>query len=202
MQNGPNANAIYNLPPNSPVLVQREGNTSQSGYQDGLFTLLTVKGKICTVKLSSGPIAFLITVARYITIGDSISDLTIQGQALKTRSIGTSPLGLAKLLIALNAIQSSISLLILGILVIIIQQARRNRLQQRSTILIELYALTSTPFILIPIIVVYYLNSLLTKFFLVLWVIRSSSPRQVLIQYIRRTSYIYLALISYSYLPA
>ena len=58
MRNGPNTNTIYDLPLNSPVLVWREENTSQSGYQDGPFTLLTVKGKTCTVKLSSGPIAF------------------------------------------------------------------------------------------------------------------------------------------------
>jgi len=28
MRNGPNTNTIYDLPPNSPVLVWREGNTS------------------------------------------------------------------------------------------------------------------------------------------------------------------------------
>ena len=58
MRNGPNADAIHDLPPNSPVLVWREGNTGQSGHWDGPFTLLTVEGETYTVKLSSGPTAF------------------------------------------------------------------------------------------------------------------------------------------------
>jgi len=58
MRNGPNANTIYNLLLNLPVLVWREGNTGQSGYWDRPFTLLTIKGKIYTIKQSSGPTAF------------------------------------------------------------------------------------------------------------------------------------------------
>src|SRR6266568_3522418 len=58
MRNGPNTNAIYNLPLNSPVLVWREGNIGQSGHWDKPFTLLTVEGKTCTIKLFSGLTAF------------------------------------------------------------------------------------------------------------------------------------------------
>jgi len=32
MQNGPRIDAIYNLPPNSQVLIWREGNIGQPGY--------------------------------------------------------------------------------------------------------------------------------------------------------------------------
>ena len=64
--------------------------------------------------------AFLIALAHYIINNDSISNLTIQGYALNTNNIGINLLRLAVLLIALNAICSTISLLILGILIVII----------------------------------------------------------------------------------
>ena len=64
--------------------------------------------------------AFLIAFARYITDSDGTSNLTIWGYVLNTNSIGTNPLGLAVLLIALNAIYSIISLLISEILTAII----------------------------------------------------------------------------------
>jgi hypothetical protein len=76
IRNGPNTNAIYNLPPNSPVLVWREGNTGQSGHWDGLFTLLTVKGKTCTVKLSSGPTTFRsIVVKPYLLEPQNLAEI-------------------------------------------------------------------------------------------------------------------------------
>ena len=64
--------------------------------------------------------AFLITFARYIINSNSISNLTIWGYTPNINSIGTNLLGLAVLLIALNAIYSAISLSILGILTAII----------------------------------------------------------------------------------
>ena len=64
--------------------------------------------------------AFLIIFARCVTDGNSMSNLIIQGYVLNTNSIGTNLLGLVVLLIALNAICSTISLLILGILTVII----------------------------------------------------------------------------------
>ena len=64
--------------------------------------------------------AFLIAFAHYITNSDDISNLTIWGYTLNINSIGTNLLGLVVLLIALNAIYSIISLLILGILTVII----------------------------------------------------------------------------------
>jgi hypothetical protein len=125
-------------------------------------------------------IAFLIIFARYITNGDSTSNLTIWGYTPNTNSIRTNPLGPAVSLIALNAIYSAMSLLILGILTVIIRYTRCSGPWYYSTILIELWALTRTPFILIPIVLIYYLNSLLIKFLSVLYVTKSS-PRYILI---------------------
>ena len=51
---------------------------------------------------------------------NSASNLTIWGYTLNINNIGTSPLGLIVLLIALNTIYSDIFLLILGILTVII----------------------------------------------------------------------------------
>ena len=64
--------------------------------------------------------AFLIAFARYIINGDSTSNLTIWGYTPNTNSVGTNLLGLAVSLIALNAICSTISLSISGILIVII----------------------------------------------------------------------------------
>ena len=64
MRNGPKTNIVYDLPPNSPVLIWREGNIGQAGHQDGLYNLLTVKGEICTIKLPSRPISFHFTVVK------------------------------------------------------------------------------------------------------------------------------------------
>ena len=64
--------------------------------------------------------AFLIAFAYCVTDGNSISNSAIWGYALNTNSIKTNLLGLVVLLIALNAIYSAISLLILEILIAII----------------------------------------------------------------------------------
>jgi hypothetical protein len=64
--------------------------------------------------------AFLIAFACYVTNSNSASNLTIWGYALNTNSVGTNLLGPAVLLMALNAIYSAMSLLILGILTVII----------------------------------------------------------------------------------
>ena len=145
-------------------------------------------------------ITFLIATARCITKGDGVSNLTIQGQAPKTKNIEIRPFKLAILLIALKAICRAISLLILGISVIIIQQAHYSRLWQCFTILMKLYDLTRTDFVLILKVIVQYLNSLLIKFFPISIVIKSSSPKQLLIQYIYKISQVYLVLISCSHL--
>ena len=58
MRNGPKTDIVYDLPPNLPVLVWREGNTSQARHWDRLYNLLTVKGEIYTVKLPSRSISF------------------------------------------------------------------------------------------------------------------------------------------------
>jgi hypothetical protein len=64
MRNGPKTDAVHDLPPSSPVLVWREGNTGQSGHWDRPYTLLTVEGETCTVKLPNGPTAFRSTVVK------------------------------------------------------------------------------------------------------------------------------------------
>ena len=168
----------------------------------GPFCILRVLA-ICYLAYSFyiSTITFLIAVARYITEGNSVSNLTIWGQALKIKSIETRPSRPAVLLIALKAICRAISLLISGILVVIIQQAYYSRLWQYFTILMKLYDLTKINFILTPIIAVQYLNFLLIKFFLASIVIKFSSFKQLLIQYICKMSQVYLVLISYSYLP-
>ena len=58
MCNGPKTDIVYDLPPNSPVLVWREGNTGQAKHWDGLYNLFIVKGEIYTVKLLNGLISF------------------------------------------------------------------------------------------------------------------------------------------------
>jgi hypothetical protein len=75
MRNGPKTDAVHNLPPNSPVLVWREGNTGQAGHWDGPYNLLTVEGETCTVKLPSGPTSFRSTVVKpYLQLESTESD--------------------------------------------------------------------------------------------------------------------------------
>ena len=64
MRNGPKIDTVYDLPPNSLVLVWREGNIGYLGYWDGPFTLLIVKGEMCIIKLISRPIPFCFTVVK------------------------------------------------------------------------------------------------------------------------------------------
>ena len=64
--------------------------------------------------------AFLIAFACYIINSNSTSNSTIQGYTPNINSIETNLLGPAVLLMALNAIYSAISLLILKILTTII----------------------------------------------------------------------------------
>ena len=64
MWNGPKTDAVHNLPPNSPILVWREGNIGQARHWDGPHNLLTVEGETCTVKLPSGPTSFRSTVVK------------------------------------------------------------------------------------------------------------------------------------------
>ena len=64
--------------------------------------------------------AFLIIFTYCVTDSNSISNLTIWGYTPNTNNIKTNLLGLAVLLMALNAIYSAISLLMLKILTVII----------------------------------------------------------------------------------
>ena len=64
--------------------------------------------------------AFLIAFTYYIINGNSASNSTIRGYIPNTNSIGTNLLGLAVSLMALNAIYSTIFLLISEISTVII----------------------------------------------------------------------------------
>src|SRR5438045_6919420 len=63
-QNGPRTDMIHDLPPNSPVLVWREGNMGQAGHWDEPYDLLTIEGETCMVNLPNGPTAFQTTVMK------------------------------------------------------------------------------------------------------------------------------------------
>ena len=64
--------------------------------------------------------AFFTAFARYITVGEGVSNLAIYGYAPNTNKIGTRPSRLVVLLRALNAIYRAAFLLILGSLITII----------------------------------------------------------------------------------
>lgn len=76
IRNGPRRTDVHDLPLNSPVLVWREGNTGQSGHWDGPFTLLSIEGETCVVKINSGPTSFRSTVVKpyFQSPNDQISD--------------------------------------------------------------------------------------------------------------------------------
>ena len=56
--NGPKTDMVHDLPLNSPILIWREGNTSQAGHWDRPYSLLAVKEETYMVKLLSGPTSF------------------------------------------------------------------------------------------------------------------------------------------------
>jgi len=58
-QNGPNMEALYDLPPNSPVLVYRE-----KGGWKGPFPLIRITGETYKVKLLSGVTNFRLTYVK------------------------------------------------------------------------------------------------------------------------------------------
>jgi hypothetical protein len=82
--------------------------------------------------------AFLIIFACYITVGNSASNLTIQGYMPNTNRVGTNLSGPAVSLIALNAIYNAMSLSISGILMVTIWYIHHNGPWYHSTIPIEL----------------------------------------------------------------
>ena len=91
MRNGPKTDAVHDLPPNSPVLVWREGNTGQAGHWDGPYNLLTVEGETCTVKLPSGPTSFRSTVVKpYLRSKLLESDPEIDPKPQESETDGTA----------------------------------------------------------------------------------------------------------------
>ena len=65
----------------------------------------------------------------------------------------------------------------------------------------ELCASTGAAFVVIPIVVAYDLNSLLTKFFPASCMMMSGGPKYVLIQHIHSTSHVCFALMFWSHFP-
>ena len=63
-------NAIHNLPINSPILVQREGNIGKSDYQSEFYTLIVIKGESCIINLSYNLITFRSIFIKPYYIGD------------------------------------------------------------------------------------------------------------------------------------
>lgn len=86
MRNGPRTDPVHELPPNSPVLVWREGNGGQTGQWEGPFNLLTIEGETCTVQLSRGPTQF-----RSTSIKPYYSDGTEPTSILAREEVDTAP---------------------------------------------------------------------------------------------------------------
>ena len=72
-QNNPNTEALYDLPPNSLVLIYRE----KGGWKSP-FPLIGITGETCKVKLLSGVTDFRLTHIKLYykksTVGDSNGD--------------------------------------------------------------------------------------------------------------------------------
>ena len=72
--------------------------------------------------------AFFTTIARYITVGEGVSNSTIYRYAPNTNKVGTRPFKPIVSLRALNAIYKAISLLIPSSSTTIIWQTHYNKL--------------------------------------------------------------------------
>ena len=87
MCNGPKTDVVYDLLPNSPVLVWREGNTGQARHWDRLYNLLIVKGEIYTVKLPNRPTSFRSMVVKlYLQLKSFEFDLEIDPKPQESKT--------------------------------------------------------------------------------------------------------------------
>ncbi|RAL62926.1 hypothetical protein DID88_004767 [Monilinia fructigena] len=57
-RNGPSTTALHELPPNSKVLVWREGSGTAAGEWKGPFSLTSMEGETCIIELPRGPTRF------------------------------------------------------------------------------------------------------------------------------------------------
>ena len=76
MRNGPKITVIYDLLLNLPVLVWREGPTGQPGYWSGLYNLLSIENKNCTIQLPYRPTNFRSTVIKPYLVDSKIIEDT------------------------------------------------------------------------------------------------------------------------------
>ena len=57
-RNGPSTTALHELPPNSKVLVWREGSGTAAGEWKGPLSLISMEGETCIIELPRGPTRF------------------------------------------------------------------------------------------------------------------------------------------------
>ena len=74
MRNRPKTTAIYNLPLNSPILIQREGPTGQFNYWSSPYNLLSTKNKICTIQLPHRPTNFCSIIIKLYLVDPKITE--------------------------------------------------------------------------------------------------------------------------------
>ena len=72
MRNGPKTTVIYNLPLNLSVLVWREEPIGQFSYWFGLYNLLSIKNKTCTIQLLYRPTNFCSTIVKLYLVDPKI----------------------------------------------------------------------------------------------------------------------------------
>ena len=74
-RNRPSTTNIHELPLNSEVLVQREGNTGQLGQWEGLYKLVSIEDESCVLALPHGNTSFRSTSVKLFLRGDKSPDL-------------------------------------------------------------------------------------------------------------------------------
>ena len=78
-RNGLSIATIYKLTLNSNVLVQRKGNTSQLGSQEGLYKLIAINGESCILALPHSNTTFRSTFVKlYLTLTTQIKGIKVE----------------------------------------------------------------------------------------------------------------------------
>ena len=79
MCNKPKTTIIYNLPLNSPILVQREKPTGQSSYWSSPYNLLSTENETYIIQLPYGPTNFYnIVMKPYLADSKIIEDTQLK----------------------------------------------------------------------------------------------------------------------------
>ena len=81
-RNGPKVDAVHDLLLNSPVLVQREENTGQTGHQSGPYNLVALDNKSCVVDLPYSYTTFRSTsVKPYLVLEGNTEEIELDSRA-------------------------------------------------------------------------------------------------------------------------